>query len=112
MARTHERSSSPVPSSPGDSESEPKRLKTFHNSTLKVDSTMNHFAEGTLNAGNIQKLNHYYTTSAPFKHVIVDTLFQDQLLIDVKDECQRELSFSEKETDIYKVSVLAYNFLI
>lgn len=65
---------------------------------------MKQFAEGILDAGNIQKLNNSYTTSDPFKYAVVDTLFQNNLLINVKDECLRELCFTEKETDIYKVS--------
>ena len=108
MARTHERSSSPAPSSPGESES--KRLKTSHDTPDADESTMIHFAERTLNAGNIQNLNKSYTTSEPFKHAIVEALFQNDLLIKVKDECLKELSFTEKETDIYKVRDLVYNF--
>ena len=33
----------------------------------------------------------------------VDKLVRDDLLLGVKDECLSELSFTEKETDIYKV---------
>ncbi|KAJ2988358.1 hypothetical protein NUW54_g9139 [Trametes sanguinea] len=49
------------------------------------------------------KLHTEYDGSNPFKHVVVDKLFQDDLLQRVKDEALSELSFSEKETDIYKV---------
>jgi Rps23 Pro-64 3,4-dihydroxylase Tpa1-like proline 4-hydroxylase len=45
-----------------------------------------------------------YQGSAPFKHCQINALFQDDLLENVKDECIRELAFTEKETDIYKVN--------
>jgi len=55
--------------------------------------------------GNTQKLHTIYTANEPFKYCVLDKLFQDALLRNVKDECLKELSFTEKETDIYKVRV-------
>ncbi|KAH0840195.1 Oxoglutarate and iron-dependent oxygenase degradation C-term-domain-containing protein [Lanmaoa asiatica] len=51
----------------------------------------------------VEQLRTGYVDSTPFKHVVVDTLFRDDLLRSVKDECIEHLSFTEKETDIYKV---------
>ncbi len=62
-----------------------------------------YFAQDVLHPNNIHRLNSEYATSEPFKHAIMDKLFQDDLLKGVKDECLSELSFTEKETDIYKV---------
>ncbi|KAI9001419.1 nuclear protein [Trametes punicea] len=102
--RTHDRSPSPQP------EREPallKRLKASHSadpatSSATADPTP-HFAPDLFNPSNIHRLHTEYDGSAPFKHVVVDKLFQDDLLQRVKDEALAELSFSEKETDIYKV---------
>ncbi|KAI0638035.1 nuclear protein [Trametes polyzona] len=105
--RTHERSPSPQPEV-----SEPsllKRLKSSHISESAAPSPgamadpTPHFAPDLFGPSNIHRLHTEYDGSAPFKHVVVDKLFQDDLLQRVKDEALAELSFSEKETDIYKV---------
>jgi hypothetical protein len=64
--------------------------------------------EGVLEVENATKLKASYNSSEPFKYAIVDKLFQDDLLHKVKDECLNELSFTEKETDIYKVCCTPY----
>ncbi|CAG7848369.1 Prolyl 3,4-dihydroxylase ofd1; AltName: Full=2-oxoglutarate and Fe(II) dioxygenase domain-containing protein 1; AltName: Full=PKHD-type hydroxylase ofd1 [Serendipita indica DSM 11827] len=51
---------------------------------------------------NAPHLREQYESSQPFKHVVIDKLFQESLLMQVKDEVM-QLSFTEKETDIYKV---------
>ena len=67
------------------------------------DDPTPYFAPEVLNPNTIHRLHTEYAASAPFKHAIVDKLFQDEILMGVKDECLSELSFTEKETDIYKV---------
>ena len=52
----------------------------------------------------MERLRQEYVGSEPFKYARVETLFQDDLLRKVKDECTTHLSFTEKETDIYRVS--------
>jgi prolyl 3-hydroxylase /prolyl 3,4-dihydroxylase len=105
MVRTHERSPSPTSSA----DSLLKRLKTTHTPSHDSDRARNviaQFADGVLSdPGNIQKLHTIYTANEPFKYCVLDKLFQDGLLRNVKDECLKELSFTEKETDIYKVRV-------
>ena len=113
MARTRERSPSP---SPGDSTNLIKRLKTSHTpspnghkdtplhpSSHDETSQPSQFTNGVFDHNNISRLHSTYTTNTPFKYSIVEKLFQDELLTGVKDECVAELSFTEKETDIYKV---------
>lgn len=120
MVVTHERSPSPA------TEEQPtllKRMKMSHISesalgssssssdqtssgkTLSAASTdpSPHFAPELLHPNNIHRLNSEYAGSEPFKHAVVEKLFQDELLKSVKDEILSELSFTEKETDIYKV---------
>jgi prolyl 3-hydroxylase /prolyl 3,4-dihydroxylase len=98
MVRTHPRSPSPEPSSSG---SLLKRLKTTH--SPESFDPIPHFAQGVLDAPSVQKLHDHYVCSEPFKYAVVERLFDDGLLRGVKDECLRELCFTEKETDIYKV---------
>ncbi|KAI0347151.1 nuclear protein [Trametopsis cervina] len=85
-----------------------KKLKSKHvssTSTLKtLQDPIPHFADGLLGPQNVQKLHQEYATSEPYKYCKVEKLFQDDLLVEVKDECLSQLSFTEKETDIYKVN--------
>ena len=108
MVVSHERSPSPASSS-----AEPsllKRMKMSHissngNGSASDDPTP-YFAPDVLNPNTIHRLHTEYASSGPFKHAIVEKLFQDDILKGVKDECLSELSFTEKETDIYKVRAL------
>jgi len=63
------------------------------------------FADDLFNAENIAHLNDEYKNNSPFKYAVVDHLFQNDLLENVKNECLRELDFTTKETDIYKVDI-------
>ncbi|KZT72481.1 hypothetical protein DAEQUDRAFT_704824 [Daedalea quercina L-15889] len=102
MVRTHARSESPTPAA--EMEAEPillKRMKMSHISN--PDAVAERFASDLFSPNNIHRLHTEYETSQPYKHVIVDKLFQDDILQKVKDEALAELSFAEKETDIYKV---------
>jgi Rps23 Pro-64 3,4-dihydroxylase Tpa1-like proline 4-hydroxylase len=62
------------------------------------------FAPDLFDVTHVGRLAASYPTSEPFKHALVQKLFQDDLLQQVKDECLSELHFTEKETDIYKVN--------
>ncbi|GJE84518.1 prolyl 3,4-dihydroxylase ofd1 [Phanerochaete sordida] len=102
MTGTRPRSPSPVAA--GDSPSAQKRAKKTHTpSDAAVDPTP-YFAPDLLAPANIQRLHAEYAASEPYKYCRVDKLFQDELLVGVKDEIMSELSFTEKETDIYKVN--------
>ncbi|THV08127.1 nuclear protein [Dendrothele bispora CBS 962.96] len=99
MTRTRERPESPivdpVPS---------KKIKTVHpTSTDGIDVT-GAFANGVLDHTNIANLHKTYAENKPFHYALVEKLFQDDLLKNVKDECLAELGFTEKQTDIYKVN--------
>jgi len=95
MSPIHGRSLSPDVTS--------KRAKITHAEKVEVDQAA-HFAPGLLNHTVTSNLHQAYISSEPFKYAIVEKLVQDDLLKNVKDECLRELNFTEKETDIYKVS--------
>lgn len=67
---------------------------------------------GLLDEENVSRLRQEYLTNEPFKYAKVETLFQDDLLKRVKDECMTHLSFTEKETDIYRVRPFLMRFTI
>lgn len=69
---------------------------------LAVDPAK-HFAADVFDHNHIAKLHTTYLANQPFKYALVEKLFNDELLKDVKDEILAELNFTEKETDIYKV---------
>jgi hypothetical protein len=60
------------------------------------------FAANLLNASSVELLANQYRSAQPFKHVVIDKIFQESLLMKVKDEIIEHLNFTEKETDIYK----------
>lgn len=60
---------------------------------------------------NLESQAQQYQSSSPYKYCRMDKLFQDDLLESVKDECVKELAFTEKETDIYRVSVVSDQLL-
>ena len=66
-------------------------------------TTLRNFATTLFDASNVEQLRTGYADNTPFKHIVVGPLFRDDLLQSVKDECIEHLSFTEKETDIYKV---------
>ncbi|KAG5639711.1 hypothetical protein H0H81_005894 [Sphagnurus paluster] len=99
MARTHNRSPTP--------DAATKRLKTTHPHPAAPTPTHDpaaHFAAGLFDHTTTAKLHAAYVANQPFKYAVVENLFHDELLKNVKDECLSELSFTEKETDIYKVN--------
>ncbi|KAF7332447.1 Nuclear protein [Mycena kentingensis (nom. inval.)] len=108
MARTHRRDSS----AERDSATLVKKLKSSHVTapthngiaSPAAADPMPYFAPRLLDHSNIAQLHSSYASNEPFKYSIVEKLFQDDLLQKVKDECLSELSFTEKETDIYKVN--------
>lgn len=100
MVKTHERS--PDSADAG----LVKRLKTAAAASTAVEDDVEaRFSDGLLAHTTIARLNNMYRNSQPFHYALVEKLFQDDLLKRVKDECVSELSFTEKETDIYKVCV-------
>ena len=66
------------------------------------DPTRYYFAAGLFRESNVKTLVEQYNTAQPWKHVIIDKIFTESLT-SVKDEILDHLSFSEKETDIYRV---------
>lgn len=101
MAPTRIRSGSPSPSA----EPTSKRLKTESKAPYH-EGVSSKFAPTLFDTANIGRFKEEYKDSAPFKHAVIGQLFDNDLLKNVKDEILGQLSFSEKETDIYKVDHL------
>ncbi|KAG2013135.1 nuclear protein [Coprinopsis cinerea AmutBmut pab1-1] len=131
MARTRDRSPSAAADTADAAAHLVKRLKTSHvapqtngfhppsTTTKQSEAARNdptsRFANNLFDHNHIARLHDAYDASEPFKYAVVDKLFQDDLLKKVKDECLGQLSFTEKETDIYKVNqtgdLASLNFL-
>jgi len=78
----------------------------------RAESCAENLATGLLDRENVERLRQEYADSEPYKYARIETLFQDDLLRKVKDECLTHLSFTEKETDIYRVSPHVARFAI
>jgi hypothetical protein len=96
MPGTHARDFSPDHIDPA------KHLKRLKTSADDMTPSGSSFAPNLFDHNSIATLSHSYHSGSPFKHTVLDNLFQDDLLAKVKDECL-SLSFTEKQTDIYKV---------
>ncbi|KAG8952633.1 hypothetical protein FRC04_003995 [Tulasnella sp. 424] len=93
MTQTKTRPRSPSPASPI------KRLRTDAS-----EPVTSRFASGLLDECHAQRLHTEYAQSEPYKHIVIEQLFDDALLRGVKDEILGNIQFTEKETDIYKVN--------
>jgi hypothetical protein len=93
------------PRSPTDTGNERPSKRQRRSGSFNGDSDSTaHFAANLLSASNVSALSEQYHTANPFQHVVIDKIFQESLLMKVKDEIVEHLSFTEKETDIYKAS--------
>jgi prolyl 3-hydroxylase /prolyl 3,4-dihydroxylase len=116
MARTRDRSPDADANQAGHVA---KRLKTSHTAQPRTNGASttttskatqdptSKFANKLFEKDRVAALHESYKTSDPYKYAVVDKLFQDELLRKVKDEIMGQLSFTEKETDIYKVSIVS-----
>ncbi|KAM0791907.1 hypothetical protein ACM66B_004161 [Microbotryomycetes sp. NB124-2] len=62
------------------------------------------FYPGLLDDDNVQQLKRAHDESQPYKHGVIDRLFEPDFLIKARQEIVQQLSFTEKETDIYKIN--------
>jgi Rps23 Pro-64 3,4-dihydroxylase Tpa1-like proline 4-hydroxylase len=76
-----------------------KRRKTIS----EPNGIIGNFHPSLLDEPSVVSLNAQYSASQPYKHAVIPKLFSDELLRNVKDEILENVSFTEKETDIYKV---------
>ncbi|KAI9852676.1 MAG: hypothetical protein M1838_006133, partial [Thelocarpon superellum] len=71
---------------------------------LKAESQIQgSFGEGLFEDETLQRHTHTYAKSEPFKHGVIPNLIDPSLLASVQGEIKSSLSFTPKETDIYKI---------
>ncbi|KAL8688370.1 MAG: hypothetical protein Q9224_004900 [Gallowayella concinna] len=75
-------------------------------SKKKSSEKINGNGSTQLRTGLLQQAEDYqkqYSSSEPYKHGVIQNLVEPQLLRKVRAEIQENLSFTPKETDIYKI---------
>jgi prolyl 3-hydroxylase /prolyl 3,4-dihydroxylase len=61
------------------------------------------FREGLFDQKVLDAYTKGYAESSPYKHSVITGLVDDSLLRNVRDEIRENVSFTPKETDIYKI---------
>ncbi|KAK5629942.1 hypothetical protein RRF57_005657 [Xylaria bambusicola] len=61
------------------------------------------FRKGLFDKKVLDQYTREYSDSAPYKHAVIHELIDDKLLRAVRDEIKDNVSFTPKETDIYKI---------
>ncbi|GAA5946639.1 hypothetical protein JCM3765_000329 [Sporobolomyces pararoseus] len=62
------------------------------------------FYPGLLDSENVERLANAHASSEPYKHAVISQLFDQDFLRKARKEITEQLSFTEKETDIYKIN--------
>ncbi|KAJ5085156.1 hypothetical protein N7532_009927 [Penicillium argentinense] len=70
---------------------------------LSSEEAVARFRDGLFDAAEQKKYTDAYAKSSPYYHGVIHPLIEPSLLRSVRDEIQEHLSFTEKETDIYKI---------
>ncbi|TVY81139.1 Prolyl 3,4-dihydroxylase ofd1 [Lachnellula suecica] len=76
-----------------------KRSKTI----LSEEEVQKSFRKGLFDKDTLKKSTKNYAESEPYKHAVIDSLINDDLLRSVRNEIRENVHFTPKETDIYKI---------
>ncbi|KAK9421995.1 putative Oxoglutarate and iron-dependent oxygenase degradation C-term-domain-containing protein [Seiridium unicorne] len=71
--------------------------------SLSDTEVASRFRKGLLNQDVLDSFTKQYAASEPYKHCVINELIDDKLLRAVRDEIKDNVSFTPKETDIYKI---------
>ncbi|KAH7035116.1 Oxoglutarate and iron-dependent oxygenase degradation C-term-domain-containing protein [Microdochium trichocladiopsis] len=71
--------------------------------TLGDSDAKKRFRKGLFDKKVLDSYTSQYAESAPYKHAVIHELIDDQLLRSVRSEIKDNVSFTPKETDIYKI---------
>ncbi|KAK6067223.1 hypothetical protein SCUP234_11706 [Seiridium cupressi] len=71
--------------------------------SLSDTEVASRFRKGLLNQDILDSFTKQYAASEPYKHCVINELIDDKLLRAVRDEIKDNVSFTPKETDIYKI---------
>lgn len=88
-----------APSQPGPKRAPSKRSKT----SLPESEAKARFRQGLFDNKVLDAYTEGYAESSPYKHSVINGLVDDSLLRNVRDEIRENVSFTPKETDIYKI---------
>ncbi|KAF7562202.1 hypothetical protein G7046_g1933 [Stylonectria norvegica] len=80
-----------------------KALKKKAKPSLSADEAKQRFRAGLFDKKVLKTYTEQYARSTPYKHAVITDLIDDQLLRNVRDEVKANVSFTPKETDIYKI---------
>ncbi|KAL5594529.1 hypothetical protein BROUX41_001455 [Berkeleyomyces rouxiae] len=70
---------------------------------LSHDEAQKRFRKGLFESKVLDSYTSQYATSSPYKHAVIHELVDDSLLRNVRSEIRENVSFTPKETDIYKI---------
>ncbi|KAF2179718.1 hypothetical protein K469DRAFT_594897 [Zopfia rhizophila CBS 207.26] len=70
---------------------------------ISDEEAHNNFRKGLFDSKVLQGYTDYYAASEPYKHAVIQNLIDDTLLRNVRNEIRENISFTPKETDIYKI---------
>jgi prolyl 3-hydroxylase /prolyl 3,4-dihydroxylase len=70
---------------------------------LPHDEAKKRFRKGLFEKSVLKSYTDEYATSAPYKHAVIHELVDDKLLRSVREEITKNVEFTPKETDIYKI---------
>ncbi|TVY38160.1 Prolyl 3,4-dihydroxylase [Lachnellula subtilissima] len=76
-----------------------KRSKTI----LSDEDVQKSFRKGLFDKETLEKSTNDYAESEPYKHTVISSLINDDLLRSVRNEIRENVEFTPKETDIYKI---------
>ncbi|KAF2442327.1 hypothetical protein P171DRAFT_433856 [Karstenula rhodostoma CBS 690.94] len=70
---------------------------------ISDDEAHGNFRNGLFDTNVLADYTNYYAASQPYKHAVIQRLVDDKLLRNVRNEIRENISFTPKETDIYKI---------
>ncbi|KAF1359438.1 Fe II 2-oxoglutarate-dependent dioxygenase-like protein [Lizonia empirigonia] len=70
---------------------------------ISDDEAHKNFDAGLFESKRLAGYTDYYAKSEPYKHAVINKLVDDALLRKVREEIREHISFTPKETDIYKI---------
>ncbi|TPX15616.1 uncharacterized protein E0L32_004314 [Thyridium curvatum] len=80
-----------------------KPTKKRSKNTLSDDEAKKRFRKGLFDKDVLEGYTTEYAESSPYKHSVIHGLVDDKLLRSVRNEIRDNVSFTPKETDIYKI---------
>ncbi|GME54456.1 Oxoglutarate/iron-dependent oxygenase [Neofusicoccum parvum] len=70
---------------------------------LSDEEAQSNFRKGLFDTKVLEDYQSQYAKSQPYKHTVIRDLVDPSLLRNVRDEIRQHISFTPKETDIYKI---------